>query len=180
MKNFLNVAAAFLLCALVSSTGLAWAQEEASPQGRWEGQIRIPGQPLEVIVDLVRGDGDEWRGEIDIPVQGGKDFRLANVKVDGLQVSFSMQGVPGNPSFRGKLSKNGENISGDFSQGSAQFPFVLSRSDESPDVAPGRLPLRSPTACPVKGWKAFGSGRLIPARLRCGCFSKFQNRRTVV
>ena len=162
MKNFLNVAAAFLLCALVSSTGLAWAQEEASPQGRWEGQIRIPGQPLEVIVDLVRGDGDEWRGEIDIPVQGGKDFRLANVKVDGLQVSFSMQGVPGNPSFRGKLSKNGENISGDFSQGSAQFPFVLSRSDESPDVAPGPVTTPIPDGVPGEGLEGIWLGALNP------------------
>ena len=164
MRKLVTIAA-FLLCCVGLSLSPASAQQEPSPEGRWEGRIETPGQPLEVIVDLVRGDGDEWRGEIDIPVQGAKDFRLANVKVDGLQVSFSMQGVPGNPSFRGKLSKNGENISGDFSQGSAQFPFVLSRSDESPDVAPEPVTTPIPDGVPGEGLEGIWLGVLNPGTL---------------
>ena len=164
MKNFLTIAVAFLLSALLS-TGLASAQQEPSPEGRWEGRIETPGRPLEVIVDLVHGGGGEWRGEIDIPVQRAKDFRLANVKVDGLQVSFSMQGVPGNPSFRGKLSKNGENISGDFSQGSAHLPFTLKRSGGSPDVPAEPASTLIPDGVPGEGLEGIWLGVLHPGSL---------------
>ena len=162
MKNFLTIAGAFLLCCLGLGLSLTAAEKEASPQGRWEGQIRTPGQPLEVIVDLVHGGGGEWRGEIDIPAQGAKDFRLSKVKVDGPKVSFSMQGIPGNPVFKGKLSKNGERISGDFSQGGAHFSFMLKRSGESPDVPAEQAALAIPDGVPGDGLEGIWLGVLNP------------------
>ena len=164
MRKLVTIAVAFLLSALLS-TGLASAQQEPSPEGRWEGRIETPGQPLEVTVDLVHGGGDEWRGEIDIPAQGAKDFRLANVKVDGLQVSFSMQGIPGNPSFKGKLSKNGEKIFGDFSQGGAHLSFLLKRSSESPDVPAEQASTLIPDGVPGEGLEGIWLGVLNPGTL---------------
>ena len=160
MKNFLTIAAAFLLSALLS-TGLL-SQQEPSPQGRWEGRIETPGQPLEVIVDLVHGGGDEWRGEIDIPAQGAKDFRLSKVKVDGPKISFSMQGIPGNPVFKGKLSKNGEKIFGDFSQGGAHLSFLLKRGSESPDVPAKKAAAVIPDGVPGDGLEGIWLGVLNP------------------
>ena len=60
MRKLVTIAAAFLLSALLS-TGLASAQQEATPQGRWQGRIETPGQALKIVVDLVHGDGGEWR-----------------------------------------------------------------------------------------------------------------------
>ena len=164
MKNVPTVATAVLLCALGLSADLASAQEEASPEGRWKGQIRTPGQALEVevIVDLVHGGEDEWRGEIDIPAQGLKDFPLSKVKVDGRKVSFSMQGVPGNPVFKGRLSKNGENIGGDFSQGGAHLSFLLKRSSESPDVPAEKAAAVIPDGVPGDGLEGIWLGALNP------------------
>ncbi len=164
MKNFLTVAAAFLPFVLLT-TGLASAQHDLTPEGRWEGRISIPGQALEIVVDLVQGDGGEWRGEIDIPAQGAKDFRLSNVEIDGPRVSFSMQGVPGNPSFNGRLSNKGENIAGDFTQGSAHFPFVLNRSGEGPDVPTEPAGVVIPAGVPGEGLEGIWLGALNPGSL---------------
>ncbi len=42
-----------------------------------------------------------------------------------------MQGIPGNPLFKGRLSADGTTLSGDFSQGGATLPFRLERKGEA-------------------------------------------------
>lgn len=94
------------------------------PSGHWEGAIEAPGQPLVVIVDLEESDGT-WSGTIDIPAQGASDLPLTGVSVDGETVRFTINGVPGEPTFEGTLA--GGEISGEFSQGPARLPFRLGR-----------------------------------------------------
>ena len=108
--------------------GLSVSHAEDRVVGHWEGQIDIPGQPITVKVDLTTNDSD-WRGTIDIPTQGAKGLPLSDIHVveeDGsMQVKFSIRGVPGNPTFDGKLHNSA--ISGTFSQSGATFGFRLSR-----------------------------------------------------
>ncbi|MCY3742235.1 MAG: alpha/beta fold hydrolase [Candidatus Poribacteria bacterium] len=96
--------------------------------GHWEGQIEIPGQPIAVKIDLTINDSG-WSGTIDIPAQGAKGLPLSDILVveedSGLRVKFSIRGVPGNPTFDGKLQDGA--ISGTFSQSGATFGFRLSR-----------------------------------------------------
>ena len=96
--------------------------------GHWEGQIEIPGQPISVKIDLTINDGT-WSGTIDIPAQGAKGLPLSDIRVveeDGsMNVKFSIRGIPGKPTFEGKLQDGA--ISGTFSQGGATFGFRLSR-----------------------------------------------------
>ena len=96
--------------------------------GHWEGQIEIPGQPIPVKIDLAIND-DAWSGTIDIPAQGAKDLPLSDIRVveeeGNLHVKFSIRGVPGNPTFDGKLQDGA--ISGTFSQSGASFGFRLAR-----------------------------------------------------
>jgi hypothetical protein len=113
--------------------GLAWtadegmAQENPTPAGHWEGAIVVPGGELGIDVDLMEEDGS-WTGDISIPVQQTQDFVLSDVIVDGFQVSFLMAGVPGDPTFSGILSEDGETITGTFSQGGQVLEFTLTRS----------------------------------------------------
>ncbi len=44
-------------------------------EGAWEGEIAIPGSPLEVKVRLAR-EGERWSGEIDIP-----DLQLGHLAI---------------------------------------------------------------------------------------------------
>ena len=97
-----------------------------APAGHWEGAIELPGQKLELDVDL-RVAAGTWTGDITIPAQGAKDLPLEGVSVEGSTIEFAIPGVPGNPKFSGKLQ--GTEIAGDFTQGGGTFPFRLSSGE---------------------------------------------------
>ena len=116
----------FVVMAIVVGLSVSYAEDRVA--GHWEGQIDIPGQPLTVKIDLTINASD-WSGTIDIPTQGAKGLLLSDILVaeeDGVvRIKFSIRGVPGNPTFDGKLQDSA--ISGTFSQGVATFGFRLSR-----------------------------------------------------
>jgi len=113
-----------LTSVLAIATPLAAPPVDAA--GHWEGSIETPGQALVVMVDLAETDG-AWSGTIDIPAQGADGLPLSDVSVDtdSGAVRFTMQGVPGEPTFEGTLA--GGEITGEFSQGPARLPFRLGR-----------------------------------------------------
>jgi hypothetical protein len=121
--------AASLLTLLVSS-GVAVAQTPAGASGHWEGAIQVPGQELKVEIDL-SGAGEKWEGTIAIPAQGLKGFPLAAIAVQGDAVSFAMKGIPGDPQFKGTLSKDGKALAGDFLQGGGTVPFSVARTGDA-------------------------------------------------
>ena len=125
-----SVLAAGPVLAILASAAIANAQD-ATPQGHWEGSITGPEINLKISVGLAQRSQESWVGEISIPAQGLRDFALSSIEVDGGRVAFSMQGIPGSPQFRGKLSKDAERLSGNFTQG-------VSRSD-SASIAQGTL-----------------------------------------
>ncbi len=110
----------------VLATVMPLAAQTVDAAGHWEGSIETPGQALVVMVDLAETDGT-WSGTIDIPAQGADGLPLSDVSVDadGGAVRFTIQGVPGEPTFEGTLA--GGEIAGEFSQGPARFPFRLGR-----------------------------------------------------
>ena len=99
-----------------------------SAAGVWDGAISTPGADLHVIVTLQQKDDKSWSGAIDIPMQNAKAIPLTKIAIDGASVAFSIPGAPGDPTFTGKLSDDGQTISGDFTQGPGKFPFKLERS----------------------------------------------------
>ncbi|MDE0422170.1 MAG: alpha/beta fold hydrolase [Gammaproteobacteria bacterium] len=106
-------------------------------EGHWEGEIDIPNQPLAIKVDLLPGD-DGWHGTIDIPAQGATGLPLDPVKVvadeDGVSVEFTIRGVPGNPTFKGRPVD--DSLKGTFSQGGATLGFWLGRPAIAGPVRP--------------------------------------------
>ena len=117
------------LCVLlaISLYALSTAAQNQTASGTWDGTIATPGAELRVIVSLQQKEDHSWAGTIYIPMQGAKALPLTNIAVDGASVSFSITGVPGNPTFKGTLAEDGGTIAGDFSQGPAKFPFKLTR-----------------------------------------------------
>ena len=114
----------YLCFLLLTLDGFLHAQQSTPRgQGRWEGAIETPGQALGIIVDLALTPAGVWAGKISIPVQGLSEFLLSNVKVRGDRASFSMEGIPGAPQFIGKLSKDGRELYGTFSQGGRPRPL---------------------------------------------------------
>lgn len=98
-----------------------FALAQASLGGSWNGTIEIPSNPLEIAVTFE--EGAQLSGTIDIPAQGAIDLALVDVTHNGAEVSFGIEGVPGNPSFEGSLQEGV--ISGEYSQSGQTFPFEL-------------------------------------------------------
>jgi pimeloyl-ACP methyl ester carboxylesterase len=126
------VVAAGLLAGVMAHAAQSPASSAA---GSWAGQISLPPGPLAMAVVLNADPSGAWSGTIDIPAQGAKGLKLANIVVDGRAVAFAIAGVPGDPRFAGTLSDDGQAITGTFSQGGATFGFALKRG-ALPAVAP--------------------------------------------
>ncbi len=141
------------------------ADARSAAAGHWEGAIELPGNELAVRVDLARS-GDGWRGEVDVPAQGARDVALSDVRVRGDSVTFSMAGVPGEPTFRGTVADGDTaRMTGDFRQSGQTFPFSLARTgpaelsdgdagDEGAGAAAGSA------ADPLAGFDDFVEGAL--------------------
>lgn len=114
---------ASLLIALLVTTVAA----QADPVGAWRGALGPGTLDLEIHVTFVADETDAGlAGTIDIPDQGLLGQPLAGVTVDGADVAFAVAGLPGDPSFAGKI--DGDRIEGTFVQGGQPLPFFLDRS----------------------------------------------------
>ena len=136
---------AIVMLGLLSSAFLTLgAQNSSQFQGRWLGQINIPGQRLGLSVDLLTYEDDTWRGTITIPAQGVREFAIAEIIRRHDRISFVIP-ISGRPSFRGRLSKDFAVLSGTFSQANRIFPFELRKvhavavSELGPNVRVGSV-----------------------------------------
>jgi uncharacterized protein len=119
-----------LVVAIFMTSVTAFGQAASAPSGHWEGAIQIPGQELKIEIDLQKS-ADKWEGTIAIPAQNLKGFPLSGISVKADSIAFAMKGVPGDPVFKGTLSKDSKTISGDFSQGGGTIPFAVTRTGDA-------------------------------------------------
>ncbi len=108
----------------------SWALAQGDAAGNWKGAITLPNGELGIAVELKHVQS-QWSGAIDIPAQGVKSMALDEVTVQGSDVSFKMPGVPGNPTFKGTLTADGREITGDFTQGPSKLKFRLQRVSQA-------------------------------------------------
>ena len=131
----INIHIVILLLVLFAS--ISNSQVENPVSGHWEGTIDVPNQPLNVKIDLLKEDGS-WSGTIDILTQGAIGLSLSDFQIDETEeipnVRFSINGVPGNPTFDGQLEE--QTIKGKFTQAGFTFDFHLSREKIAPPSRP--------------------------------------------
>jgi CubicO group peptidase (beta-lactamase class C family) len=121
----------FLLVYLAATPSASMVSAEPPTlAGHWEGAIEIPGMNLKVNIDFSQESDSQWKGDISIPMQKAKDLPLSNIIINGKKVTFAISGVPGDPTFKGAFSEDGNKITGDFTQGGQTFPFALSREKD--------------------------------------------------
>ncbi len=140
-------AARLLVAALIVSSGVAFAQTSAGPSGHWEGSIQVPAQEIKIQLDLAE-TGGKWEGTITIPAQGLKSLPLSAMAVSGESVGFAIGGIPGEPTFKGTLSKDAKTLAGDFTQGGGTVPFSVARTGEAKIERP---PKSTPVTKDVEG-----------------------------
>jgi CubicO group peptidase (beta-lactamase class C family) len=118
--------AAVVVLLLLLAPALLHAQPEGRLSGRWEGAITLTGAELRVELNFTR-DGDEYRGRVSIPQQNAQNLPLTDIRQAGDSAVFTIQGVPGDPTFLGVFSADNMEISGSFRQAALNAPFRLSR-----------------------------------------------------
>ncbi|WP_163971476.1 alpha/beta hydrolase family protein [Oceanobacillus halotolerans] len=91
--------------------------------GQWTGMIQIPEQPLFFIVEFEQGD--EFSGNISIPVQGVESYPLSSIKVEDSTVLFLMEVQGQFISFEGTV--DGKSLEGTFKQHGQSYPFQLTK-----------------------------------------------------
>jgi hypothetical protein len=110
------------------------------PRGHWRGSVEIPGNSLDMEVDLDQVKSD-WIGSISIPAQNASGIPLDAISFTNGKCTFRIKGAPGDPTFTGALSADGKTLSGDFTQGPGTFPFKFTRTGD----AKVEIPKTSPT-----------------------------------
>ena len=61
---------------------------------------------------------------------------LSGIAVKGEAVTFAVKGAPGDPTFKGTLSKDAKTLTGDFAQGPVAGTFTLAWKGEAKLEAP--------------------------------------------
>ncbi len=116
---------------LFSNVG-ASAQAPAGPagSGHWEGTMNVQGKDLRLEVDLVARTADQWEGAAAFPDMNAREIGLTGITVKDSAVTFGVKGAPGDPMFKGTLSKDARTLSGDFTQGPVAGTFTLAWKGE--------------------------------------------------
>jgi hypothetical protein len=161
------VAVGLTLAALLLSNGRsASAQSTPGPAGtgHWEGALSVQGKELRIEIELVARSADKWEGSAAFPDMNAKGLMLSAVAVQGQAVTFAIKGVPGDPTFKGTLSKDSKTLSGDFTQGPLVGTFTLAWKGEAKFEAP---PKNAPLTKDFEGtWE--GTVELNGNKLRLG------------
>jgi len=132
LSHFVRSSVQFVFV-LVFVASIARANASDSAAGRWKGAIDAPGAQLAVDIRLIEASG-AWTGTITIPDQHAKDLPLEKIDIQRDAVTFAIAGVPGEPTFHGKLASGGDKLAGNFAQGGATMTFALQRSKPAEDA----------------------------------------------
>lgn len=123
----MKLATRLTVVSLLLIASAARAQTPRDLAGRYEGGVTLPTGELKVVV-VLREEGSGLGGVIDIPQQGAKALPLEKLSIGNGEVSFSIAGVPGAPTFRAKAAGPVSVLSGRFTQGPGDFPFTLTKA----------------------------------------------------
>ena len=74
-----------------------------------------------------RSEAYEITGTFDSITQGAFGLALGTIEIMGKTVTFMIDNVPGEPSFKGTLDVTGKKLSGDFTQGGAAGTYVVEK-----------------------------------------------------
>lgn len=132
-RSLINVSLfLFLSIALLSSYSFVFAEDAKPFLGTWKGAISGLGQEIEIIVKFALDENKSITGTIDVPLQGGTDINLKEIKIEGKRISFMIDHpqVQGDPAFAGELDEAGKKIAGTFSQGGAEGTFNLEKEEK--------------------------------------------------
>ena len=97
--------------------------------GTWQGTLHA-GRDLRTVIKISKADGGAYKAQFFSIDQPGQPVPVDSVTLDGSTVKMAINLIGG--SYEGKLSADGQSISGTWTQGQP-FPLVLTRA--TPETA---------------------------------------------
>ena len=118
-----------------------------SPEGRWEGVIRVPERELQFVVDLAPDRAGAWAGSIIIPGLGIKGAPLSNIAVTDANIAFNIVTALGSPTYGPAAFKADwralDTMGGEMSQAGNVAEFSLRRTGPPQvELSPRSTPVR--------------------------------------
>ncbi|HKS04085.1 MAG TPA: hypothetical protein VJR49_01900 [Chthoniobacterales bacterium] len=138
------------LVAILTIAAAFSSHAQDAMSGRWEGAARIPGDELDVIVDLAQQNG-AWVGSIIIPSLGVKGTSLTEIKVEGPDANFAVKSPMGIKLNLRLLPSPENKLAGDFEQAGNRATITLQKTGLPQVEYP---PRSTPVAKELEGeWK---------------------------
>lgn len=109
---------------------LARTFESSDPKpflGAWKGTLSVAGVDLEIGLNFSLDEAKKIQGKFDSITQGAMGLGLGEIGIMGKTITFMINDVPGEPSFKGTLDATGKKLAGDFSQGGAAGTFAVTK-----------------------------------------------------
>jgi len=95
--------------------------------GAWKGTLSIAGMELEIGLNFTLDEAKKIQGTFDSISQGALGLVLGNIEIKDKTITFIINDVPGEPSFKGTLDATGKKLAGDFTQGGAAGTFAVTK-----------------------------------------------------
>jgi pimeloyl-ACP methyl ester carboxylesterase len=133
-----------LLAGLLSACGHAakgtQAVSHVGIEGFWQGKLDTGAIQLRLVFKLQKQPDGRLIGTLDSLDQGAKDIPVSEVTLKGSAVRIQVSVVSG--VYEGKLSQDKTQITGEWKQGPATLPLVLTRVDKLPVLRRPQEPKR--------------------------------------
>ncbi len=132
MKLLLNV---LLGIVALMSVPMVRAQAPTAKgvEGLWQGTLAVSGIPLRLVAHITRKADGTLSATLDSPDQGAKGIAVAQTTFANGTLHLDIKAVQA--TFEGKLSTDGAEISGTFTQGGTPLPLTLKRTDKVQELA---------------------------------------------
>jgi hypothetical protein len=126
-KLLLLVLTLTVLCATVLSAQTPSAQDMT---GTWQGSLQLPdGKALRTVLKITKGDGGVLKGNFYSIDQGGQPIPVSSIALQGSTFTYAIAMIEGK--YEGKLSADGNTVTGEWSQGPNPLPLVLTRATKA-------------------------------------------------
>jgi uncharacterized protein (TIGR03435 family) len=107
----------------------------------WQGTLHA-GQDLRTVVKIAKADGGGYQAMFYSIDQGGAPLPVAKITLEGTTVKMSLTAIGG--TYEGKLSADGNSITGNWSQGPNPLPLTLTRATPETEWTIPALPPKLP------------------------------------
>lgn len=118
-------AACFASIILLLLSSATWGAEGVDLSGNWLGMVKVPQGALRLVMHLARDAHGAYTGTLDVPEQQAKDLPISGVTQARSDFRINVDLIAA--SFTGKISGDGNTISGAWKQGKDELPLTFTR-----------------------------------------------------